>query len=565
VANITAATEAPGDPKNVGSFINISNEQKLTAYLGFNDVAHLRTLLMSWPVLKAYLAFNPIAINMNKKSALRLLHDDRAVFDDFDNRKKLWSLLDTDDTHTTKTKKDRHLASILLELRTDLETLKLADKKKSRQRQTTYMKMFQEAVAKEAKPPTLPMIDFLPQLSTDRPLKSPCFQTPELGPRPGEDDLESFNRCWCIIKYFRECRQAQGMFDLRFSQDAINTSITVNIAHVPIWLRPKEEIERPEALDKAAFVLAADALPLLSVSIKWLKTSKFPNKEELDKLLDQADLADIPNARQIIRQDPRLTSSTESFKDHIRRLYNCQKLHTNIYALNLTYETVDNLTSGETEEQCKNILTQSWDETKSIFVNTTKNSNFVLSVVFEAADNPEASVYESFEPTPALTTFFDTSSGDILANTKGLKEMADAAFGKQQQQDPEDTNDDALKESGGLQAVLDLLFASGGSATDIGSCPDPRTKFKGSDMHEKLLEYYNGVDVTTPDGRREWQRGIAGLLSIYSQAASVKEDKLPTTLTQAQKIALGEAQSRGHCVAMSLEQDEEGDAVSSSD
>lgn len=100
--------------------MNISNEQKLGADLGFNDIAHLRALLVSSPVLKAYLAFNPIAANMNKKSALRLLYDDRAVFDDFSNHKKLCPLLDTDDAHTTKTKKDWYLASILVELRADL-------------------------------------------------------------------------------------------------------------------------------------------------------------------------------------------------------------------------------------------------------------------------------------------------------------------------------------------------------------------------------------------------------------------------------------------------------------
>lgn len=121
----------------------------------------------------------------------------------------------------------------------------------------------------------------------------------------------------------------------------------------------KEEAKRPEALNKPASVLIADTLPPLAISIKWLKTSKFLNKEELDEVLDQADLADIPNKRQTIRQDPRLTSSIESFKDHIRRLYNCQKLHININSLKLTYNTVDNLTSGETEEQSRNILTQS--------------------------------------------------------------------------------------------------------------------------------------------------------------------------------------------------------------
>lgn len=132
----------------------------------------------------------------------------------------------------------------------------------------------------------------------------------------------------------------------------------------------------------------------------------------------------------------------------------------------------------------------------------------MLSVIFEATDEPQPSVYESFEPTPALATLFNTSSGDVTVNTKGFKEMADTACSKQrhqpQQQGSPDPEDNAPNEGEGLQAVLDLLFTTRTSTLDISSCPDPKTKFKGPGIHENLLDYYDGIDVTTLDRRREW-------------------------------------------------------------
>ena len=64
----TAAIEFPGDPSKPGTFIDITNnEQKLGAYIGFTDVALLRRLAISWPVLKAFLAFEPIEAHMSKR------------------------------------------------------------------------------------------------------------------------------------------------------------------------------------------------------------------------------------------------------------------------------------------------------------------------------------------------------------------------------------------------------------------------------------------------------------------------------------------------------------------
>ncbi|PGH03059.1 hypothetical protein AJ80_08754 [Polytolypa hystricis UAMH7299] len=73
--------KSPGDLKYPGSFLNIeSNEQKLGAYLRYNDVACLRQLAITWLALKAFLTFAPIASNMNKKAAFRLIQDNEQSF-----------------------------------------------------------------------------------------------------------------------------------------------------------------------------------------------------------------------------------------------------------------------------------------------------------------------------------------------------------------------------------------------------------------------------------------------------------------------------------------------------
>jgi hypothetical protein len=97
-ARLSAATviEKLGDPNHPETFLTIdSNEQKLGAYVGFNNVSHFRLLILSWPVLKAYLAFEPISKGMNRKTAFRLLHDDEEQFIAV-NAEEKWPIVDTD-------------------------------------------------------------------------------------------------------------------------------------------------------------------------------------------------------------------------------------------------------------------------------------------------------------------------------------------------------------------------------------------------------------------------------------------------------------------------------------
>lgn len=82
------------------------------------------------------------------------------------------------------------------------------------------------------------------------------------------------------------------------------------------------------------------------------------------------------------RQDPRLTSSLASFKDSIRKQYNCEQLRMEIRSLTLTYLNPNLRCVGH---QSVNILPEPCSETKGTFEDAD-NSGFALRVVFEAVD-----------------------------------------------------------------------------------------------------------------------------------------------------------------------------------
>jgi len=57
----------------------------------------------------------------------------------------------------------------------------------------------------------------------------------------------------------------------------------------------------------------------------------------------------------------------------------------------------------------KNVLLDSWDETKSNLARE-HNTEFVMHATFEAVDNPNESIYESFDPPPATSSLSTTDS-----------------------------------------------------------------------------------------------------------------------------------------------------------
>lgn len=542
--------DEPGDPRYPATFLTVeSNEQKTAAYLGYNDVQHLRILIMSWPVLLAYAAFDQIGLYMSRKGAFTLLHDSESMFDGVKDPIKKWAITPEDTKAQVTHKRSRYLAFILLRLEGYFRYMaRVSGADNEKMQLSTALKF-------RGNNPQIfvPVVTFLPSPANPA---VPMVRFPTLGPYLGEKRLEALNRCWLLLRYFRYCRQShEDVWASRFSQDNINLSIRVNISHVPHWMKKRDDAV-PAALDKTADVAAADALPPVEYQVLWDQNAHFDGKEELDDALNRARAANVrlPSTLQSLQTDPRLIGSAAAFKDSIRRQFNCEKIPMNIRTLELHYVYAG---TPEKPRMVKNILVDAWDETKSTLARE-HNTDFVVHVTFEAVDDLSESIYESFEPPPAIAAYFDTASGDVLSHTDELAATASAAF-------PPDNTSQAsqaeappiVKAPENLPAFLDLVFSQSGGAGEVGSPPDPGKKYPRAQDKKHLLAWYDGHDVATPEGKRAWQRNVMEKLSMNGRAATVKVNKLPRSLTAEQAEAITEARALGEQIAMSREDEQQ--------
>ena len=106
---------------------------------------------------------------------------------------------------------------------------------------------------------------------------------------------------------------------------------------------------------------------------------------------------------------------------------------------------------------------------------------------------------------------------------------------------------------------LDIGFGHGSASGDIGSPPDPKEKFPSPEDFAHILAYYDGIDVTSDEGRRQWQRETIDHLLQRSGRGVTKVDKLPKSLTQDQAKAISEAHEDGQRVAVATGEMQDGE------
>jgi hypothetical protein len=484
---------------------------------------------------------------MNRKSAFRLISDDEAQYKEVDKPEEKWPISEDDDDQLKQHKKSRHLACILVHFENDLKTLKSKDQDWHMEFQRLALGEYNEQT--EGHEVDVLDLDFSASGTSPKPGRV-AVSPPELGPYRGESRLEPINRCWLLLKYFRNCRAISGAWTQKFSTAALSQSISVDLSHVPHWMRPQEaETEELSALKKPAAVVAADALAPLDINICWDKEAEFDEKDELDDVLRLAKSKNIPipSTDMKLQQDPRLSPSVEYFRDSIRRQFNCPNIGMDIRSLELHYKNL--ALSKSTKE--RDILRSAWEETKSTFADS-KNTNLTIHVQFKAAEDPD-NILETFEPPPAIAALFDVASGDVDRNQEGIQEIFDTAFGEDVvEQAAEPVNNDNTDPR---PEFLDLVFSYSSSAADIGSPPKPK-KFRGNGAHAKFLAWYDGVDVNDLEARRDWQRSVLNEATQNGQVATLKLEKLPKDLSVDAKEAIEKAQLMGMQLAAAKEGDE---------
>lgn len=367
-ASTTLSAHAPGDPKQPQSFIDIdtNNEPKIGAYLGFNNVAFLRALAVSWPVLKANLAFDT---SMKKDQAFEYLARDG----DYSYRgvkyTSKWPLNLFDSYRVRMRKKSRYLACILVALEADLNSLGTRPKNENEEQQQKYLDDFSYTFSKDMGS-DLPIIDFRPVSETDR---FPYVYPPVLGPYNGEHRLEAINRCWHLLQYLRDGVAAKGARGARFSQKSLGVLISIDASYAPHWMRAHQ---KPT---------------LLIIPIVWHKEKPFNGKSDLDNALEKAaeQGKELPKLAQTIVEDPRLLKSIGHFRDCIRRQYKCKELLIDIWMLRLFY-------TGDGVTKKLELTQQPWHVSQGIF-NDRINSSFIIEVSFKALDDPDDPLYEVWD------------------------------------------------------------------------------------------------------------------------------------------------------------------------
>ena len=377
-----------------------------------------------------------------QECSISTLNDDEAQFKDL---KPEWVQAENDTPDIRKHKLARELAHTLWVMVDRLEGFNRLSRAEHDSRHKKVLASFKEEIENIE----LPDVEYPP--ARDLAIH-PLITAPKLIFQ-GESRMETYNRCWCLLKYFQYCRSSKGMWPTKFSHIALLKSVMVDGSHVPHWLRPPQHIKRPDAIIKTADIAVADALPKITIKVLWLKDQKFHGKDELDDALAAAEenSVEIPNTLQNILQDPRISPSLGSFKDSIRRQYNCEQIRMNIRTLTLQYRS-----SALEGTQSMNILRADWDAgTKSTFQDAA-NTEFQVRVTFQALDNENDGIYESFEPPPAVSALFDTTSGDVKSKPEAIREILNAAFGVESQKvpaAPDDSMPGELK-AGGMPALL---------------------------------------------------------------------------------------------------------------
>lgn len=207
----------------------------------------------------------PVAPNMRKSIAFRFLGDDYNAFCNVADPAAQWRILETDNDEHRQNKKARQLAAILVNLKQDIETMDSTSAGGNFSLQDKYSKVFHELYPQKDYP--LPEIRYQADENIDT-SNVELINKPTLGPLKDETNLEPFNRCWQLMKYFRAIIQAKKKFAAKLSSEGFAAGSTIRAQCVPDWMQPSRATGA-EAIPKRDIILEADALPPKSFTLFW--------------------------------------------------------------------------------------------------------------------------------------------------------------------------------------------------------------------------------------------------------------------------------------------------------
>lgn len=278
------------------------------------------------------------------------------------------------------------------------------------------------------------------------------------------------------------------------------------------------------------------------------------NKHRLDEEVEKAKQngVRIPNTQQVLAHDSRLITSIGVLRDLIRRQFACEEISINIEGLDLRYRN-EQLSESN---QFFNVNSAPWVECK-VLLEDPAITDLLFQVTFKPIeeDEEDVGIFETTEPPPALSTFFEQHGTDIVVNQNALNEMALAMLASA----PETGN--AESDLGAEPAAsaqmpaplfLEGLFAE--NTGDLGAPPDPMKKFGTNE--EAMIAWYGGYRVLEKEQRQSWQQMALTKVTMNKTSSTVLMDKLPKTLDAGQRQAIETAKFFAQQGAVAMEAEE---------
>lgn len=408
--------DSPGNPTHPDTFFDCSAERKLAGYLGFITMPELHICSISWPLLRATVAIQPILHKLNRELALTLIRDAQRIGDSaaIDER---WSLLTSDGKGLSNAKKAEHLAIVLINLKSDLAAMTAAsDKQNQLQHQhdchkfnSTYPTHICPLISYPVRPPILSLLE-------------------------GEDFLESYNRCFLLLRHMRNILNTK-VFDSRYKNDNFKSGLPVKDEYKPTWMRltippmtspvPKRgsHVTAPNSTDlsmpsqlAASFnystiysietkphssLTARPSLPIDTTSPGKPAVNATPiarsfaiiwdhdlepehTRSEIKRAMSRAQSEDVdpPSELQKLRKDPRQMAEEPLLYEQIRIQFRCRFLGLDLSKLLLQYTTS---AFGDRVTVKQNLQDEPWSDTQAA-LSDPANDNFLFRVGFFAVE-----------------------------------------------------------------------------------------------------------------------------------------------------------------------------------
>jgi hypothetical protein len=239
-----------------------------------------------------------------------------------------------------------------------------------------------------------------------------------------EDDLEAYNRVYCIPRYLTY--STQSPWEKRFGSDEWDRQVVVGDSHVPHWMRPNATRSvgtAPDVPMKPAGLKLPER-PIRKLTIDWLYQSKPKGATQLRDLKEQEEESSVEE-HPLPTEQQQITvvheTSIEEFRNNIRTMYILEGLDAQIDTLSLRRCLQDG------DREAFEITSQSWDEqvkeqlwrpdldvAKSLFQFTVRPSGpeevimekavaAVLRQVFIMKDGDMVQSEELFDPTAPIS------------------------------------------------------------------------------------------------------------------------------------------------------------------